>query len=91
MLDTRPDDEWVERQRRRKVITADAIHAVDRLPIAGLGLDKAEGLASVASPMMRREHVTAPEALEKILQSHFGLVPFSFAVSCRFSGIMMLT
>ena len=45
----------------------DAIHAVNRLMIANLGLEKAQGLAKVAKDAAAIENISPAEGLEKLL------------------------
>jgi predicted nucleic acid-binding Zn-ribbon protein len=49
--------------------TQDAIHAVDRLVIADIGLEKAQGLAKIAKDAAAIENITPAEAIEKLLMA----------------------
>lgn len=61
----------------------DAIHTIDRLIVADIGLSKAQGLAKVAKDAAAIENISAPEALEKILQS----IEFGNARALRSAGL----
>jgi hypothetical protein len=61
----------------------EALHAVDRLIIADLDLSKATGLAKIAKDAAAIENISAPEALEKILQA----IEFGNARALRAAGL----
>src|ERR1035437_6698782 len=63
--------------------TQDAIHTIDRLIVADIGLSKAQGLAKIAKDAAAIENISAPEALEKILQS----IEFGNARALRSAGL----
>jgi hypothetical protein len=63
--------------------TQDAIHTIDRLIIADIGLSKAQGLARIAKDAAAIENISAREALEKILQS----IEFGNARALRSAGL----
>jgi hypothetical protein len=57
----------VEQIERVGFESEDAMHAVNRLMISDLGLEKAQGLAKLAKDAAAIENISAPEALEKLL------------------------
>jgi hypothetical protein len=61
----------------------EALHAIDRLIIADLDLSKATGLAKIAKDAAAIENISAPEALEKILQA----IEFGNARALRAAGL----
>ncbi|MBS1876631.1 MAG: hypothetical protein JSU00_25675 [Acidobacteria bacterium] len=61
----------------------DALHTIDRMIIADLDLSKAQGLAKIAKDAAAIENISAPEALEKILQA----IEFGNARALRAAGL----
>jgi hypothetical protein len=61
----------------------DALHTIDRMIIADLDLSKAQGLAKIAKDAAAIEDISAPEALEKLLQA----IEFGNARALRAVGL----